>query len=701
VSVVPLLVQNGPAAHRRDSLLTHSVSRVNLIKTTANASSLGFRIRWALALGILLLVTWSVYLPSLTGPFVLDDAPNLRPLAVDSLAWEELRYALFTGNLNGLARSVSWLSLAITQFVAGTDPRPFRVENVLIHLINGLLLCWLAALLFAATDRPRAQANRRPTAPLAEITRQHWWAALLVAALWLLHPLQVSTVAYIVQRLVLLSAMFSLATAVCYLKGRLLMAAKPRAALFWMLIGFLIFLPLGLLSKENSVLIVPALLCVDWFVFKFQAPSGPARRTLISIVTLFLLLPIIAGLLIFASDAQQLFASYDGRDFDLSERLLTQLHALWLYLGLILFPIPGHMGLFHDGFAVQRSLDWPTMLMSASLLGLILAGIGLRWRAPLVGLGILWFFVWHGMESTVLPLELVFEHRNYLALFGPMLMLGVGLQFVSARLPTPRPSVVAAVALCTLLALNTASRAAVWGNIDRFAANEYVQHPESPRAAFMLLQRALDRSDFSAAQTLVAELQRRAPRYVWPLLVELLMRCNQEHAPTELLDRIFEQMRHGISRPGDIEQLREIKAQVDMGKCPVVEPETLRKLAAAMAENPRTHHYVTRIAALNLYAKLSAEGGDFQIARTATQDAIRLAATEGSPGWLKATMIAAADVASELPTYDQAVDFIKEVTRGHEQALHANRIAVQLRLNPPRSLPEPLESALSKSNERR
>ena len=97
---------------------------------------------------------------------------------------------------------------------------------------------------------------------------------------------------------------------------------------------------------------------------------------------------------------------------------MTQAHVIALYLKLFFVPIPGTMSLFHDNFPITHALDGTTVLLLVGYVAAIVGAFALRQRAPWIGFGILWFFACHLLESTLIPLELVFEHRNYLAILG-------------------------------------------------------------------------------------------------------------------------------------------------------------------------------------------------------------------------------------------------------------------------------------------
>ena len=125
------------------------------------------------------------------------------------------------------------------------------------------------------------------------------------------------------------------------------------------------------------------------------------------------------------------------------------------------------MSLFHDNFPIQRSLDLPTIALASGYLALIAAAFRLqRTRNAAIGFGILWFFLCHSLESTAVSLELVFEHRNYLAILGPAFVLILGMSRVLGTPKLQRIAPAAMLGLVALLALNTGARAFVWGNGD-------------------------------------------------------------------------------------------------------------------------------------------------------------------------------------------------------------------------------------------
>jgi len=140
------------------------------------------------ALGVLLL-----YYPALSGPFLLDDLDNIESAALDNLRWPELVRVATSNDSGALGRPLPVLSLALNHYLAGLDTTSYKVINLIMHLVNGLILyLLLVSLVSAATRNPLAKSNS------SSMDRRCVLIAGSVAFLWLIHPLQVSGVMYVV-----------------------------------------------------------------------------------------------------------------------------------------------------------------------------------------------------------------------------------------------------------------------------------------------------------------------------------------------------------------------------------------------------------------------------------------------------------------------------------------------------------------------
>jgi hypothetical protein len=446
-----------------------------------------------LLLGGALLVTVLLYWVGLHGPFLLDDLNNLGPLQqwlAGQATWQQ---AIF-GNHSGMfGRPVSMASLALSAWLGGFDPFAFKLGNLIAHLACGVL-GWQVL--------RRALAEDKRLAGSADLI------ATLLVALWLLHPLNVSTVLYPVQRMAQMSTLFVLASLWAYLDARRNLAAGEQGrALVGLFVLFPLLLFAGLLSKENAA-VAPALcLVLELAYFTARPRTG---RALPAFFGIFVALPavLLGALLVFRPG--RLLGGYVIRDFSLMERVLSEPRALIDYIGLLLFPRSPRLGLFTDDFTVSTGLLAPpsTLLAIIALLAITGLAIVVRKRAPSVFAGWLFFLVAHAVESTILPLELYFEHRNYLPAFGFWLAV-VGLcELLTRNLPfnvlSPRKlGLLVAGGFVLVFGFGTLGRAWVWQQPDMIIGQALKSHPGSLRANMASLDIAVARGDYVQSQAVL------------------------------------------------------------------------------------------------------------------------------------------------------------------------------------------------------
>lgn len=423
------------------------------------------------------LLTFAVYYPGLQGPFIFDDWPNLvqnEHLRIDNLNFASLQQAAYSTSSGDLKRPVSMLSFALNYYATGANPYFFKLTNVLIHLANGIGVFILTLLLLDAF-RQRMQPG---------LTQWHMrWASALIAAAWLLHPLNLTSVLYVVQRMASLASFFIICGLILYLWGRQRLQENKGGRLP-ILASFIVFTPLAALSKENGLLLPLFMFIIEFTVFRFKAPTSAARSFLKGLFAVSVILPLIGFVAYSAWRPEWLLNGYAMRDFTLTERLFTEARVLWFYLKMIVLPATREMAIYHDDIAISHGLFDPlTTLFSVIGIAALLGGAWLlRNRLPILFFGVLFFFAGHAMESTVLALEIAHEHRNYLPIYGILLPLFYYLLHPLSSPGTLRFRYFAAVFLIGLFAFNTASRAQNWSNLFDLSQYEVDNHPNSPRA---------------------------------------------------------------------------------------------------------------------------------------------------------------------------------------------------------------------------
>ncbi|MGR8919470.1 MAG: hypothetical protein ACU85V_07615, partial [Gammaproteobacteria bacterium] len=243
---------------------------------------------------------------------------------------------------------------------------------------------------------------------------------------------------------------------------------------------------------------------LEGFALWPQSPPA-ARRTMARAVLPALVLPLLAGAgFVVAEHAR--FLNYQFRDFTLGERLMSQPRALLDYLLGLLWPSEARLGFFHDDFRASRGwLEPPGTLLAAVLWGLALAWALTRRQgaaAPLAAAGLLLFLAGHAIEGTVFPLELYFEHRNYLPAAGAAVMVCAALAALASRAGA-LPALALGMALVLLSAGLTGARVGVWQDDERIVVTGRAHHPQSVRAASAMAGLRLEAGD---AESALAEL---------------------------------------------------------------------------------------------------------------------------------------------------------------------------------------------------
>jgi hypothetical protein len=418
-----------------------------------------------------------VYQRGLSGPFLFDDGPNIvdnSNLAIHDLNPDTLRQAAYSGFSGPLQRPLSMMSFAANYYATGLDPYYFKLTNLVIHLCNGVglfILTWLLLDFYRKRFEPGLSAAHAQ------------WISLAVAAAWLLHPFNLTSVLYIVQRMTSLAALFGIWGLVIFLWGRIRLY-QGKNGLLPMLASLLLFTPLAALSKETGALLPLLMLVAEATLFGFHAEKPAARRFLIGFYVLSVAIPATIALGYLATHTGWWLAGYKTRDFTLAERVMTEARVVWFYIWQILLPSTAQMGLYHDDIAISRGWFHPASTVPA-MLGMIalpvLAFIA-RKKAPIISFGVLFFLAGHVLESTIWPLEIAHEHRNYLPMYGILLMLFFYLLYPLKYINNLRLRQTVAVLLIGLFAFNTFSRAGKWANPQDLFQAEVEHHPDSALA---------------------------------------------------------------------------------------------------------------------------------------------------------------------------------------------------------------------------
>ncbi|MEW6218306.1 MAG: tetratricopeptide repeat protein [Thermodesulfobacteriota bacterium] len=444
------------------------------------------------AMALLVAITAGVYANSFHGPFTFDDADNIvenRALRIDSLSWTALARAASSGPSSH--RWLPNLTFALNYALGGDEVWGFHLGNLLVHLGAALLVFTLAWQILA-----RAQGSRSYPRPLA--------VALVAALLWSCHPLGTNAVTYIVQRMTSMATLFSLASLALWIQGR----DRGRAGWPWLTAAGLAWIA-ALASKENA-----AMLPVMIWGFELALPrTGYRPLDWRFFLALPLGLALLAGLGLLYTGGDPvsgILAGYELRSFTLVERLLTEARVVWHYLGLLVLPLPSRLTLAYDFPVSHDLLDPPSTL--AALLGLLVlvAAMVASWRRwPLVAFALFWLLGNLVIESTVLPLELVFEHRLYL----PMVLVAIAASAEASRLLHHRPRLLAGLAILVVVSLGmgTWQRNRVWASEETLWQDVVAKAPRLSRGYINLAKARSQAGQDAEAEALLRKALAQSP----------------------------------------------------------------------------------------------------------------------------------------------------------------------------------------------
>ena len=418
-----------------------------------------------------------LYANTFTSPWNLDDGPNIldnAPLHINNLMPETLRSTLFAQPFaeGHLYRPVANLSFALNWYMGRDNPLGYHLINTLIHLFAAFFLFKsIIFLLHSPSLKEYAEVDV-------------FFIALLSSTLWAINPVQTQAITYIVQRMASMAAMFFIFAIYNYIRARL---ARTRRQASIRLILCLLFFLLAMGCKENAITLIPSLLLLE-VLFFYQKNNRFSKITLTMLVTANLFFVLAAAYYIVDNNLLHfLTRSIGSRPFSLGERLLTEPAILLFYLSLLLYPSSSRLSIDHS-FPLSTSLFHPWTTLPALLFTAALLIFAARqWRKrPLLSLAILFFYINQLVESTIIPLELVFEHRNYLPSFFLFLPLAEGLRLAlnvcKAKSRVLYGSLLVILPLLlTSISLGTYSRNSVWATEESLWADAMSKAPDNAR----------------------------------------------------------------------------------------------------------------------------------------------------------------------------------------------------------------------------
>ncbi len=369
------------------------------------------KIRVWIAFTLLFFLILPIYSNTFHASWQFDDKPNIVNnfrLHIEDLMPATLWKTFFAhpGTGEKLYRPLPGLTFAINWYFGEDDTTGYHVINIITHTLNALFLYITILNLFSTPNLKKKYQDL-----------DAHFIALLSAALWAINPIQTQAVTYIVQRMASMAAMFYLLGIYFYLKGRLI-DERYQQVLFFTACFISYICALG--SKENAGMLPLSLVLIEIIFFRTLSLPQVKRKVLwaVLISSVVILFVFFGALYLKKNDSFSLFfISFSSkiRPFSIYERLITEPRIVIYYLTQIFYPVPSRLSIAHD-VAVSTSLINPWTTLPSILLVFCLIGIGISQirKRPFIAFGILFFFLNHIVESSIIPLELIFEHRNYL-----------------------------------------------------------------------------------------------------------------------------------------------------------------------------------------------------------------------------------------------------------------------------------------------
>lgn len=418
------------------------------------------------ACAALFIVSWLILGTGVGSGYLADDLSTVWPLR-DLRESPELFWDLVLNDRSGpLGRPLSTLTFALEQSLFAAEPELSRHVSIFVHLVNGAVLFALAKCLLESNG-----------------SRYAFAIAFIITTVWLVTPQKISSVLYIVQRMALLSTFFVLLAVLLYVKARL--SGRHGWRVLYS-IGCLICVCMAPFAKENGALAAPLIAATEIFALpKLQRSQWD--RSSKRFCSALLLLCVCAFVVYGVYEYQRSEVTYLTRNFDYLDRLMTAPAALVDYAQQFFLPAIDKMGLVYDDYPLGGPTHRPFHFwLGVCLLGLaaVMLASCLFWRSGgMLPYGLAVFIIGHSIESFYLPLELYYEHRNYLPSFGLALMIAPGVGYLlSARSRAKRWGLVLVAVYLTSLAASTLVLCTYWRSPEVLLQHHLTGHPRSARA---------------------------------------------------------------------------------------------------------------------------------------------------------------------------------------------------------------------------
>lgn len=438
------------------------------------------------ALAVIFVTGIALYGHTLQAPWYLDDVYAIleNPVVRDlDLATRRLL----------TPRGIPYWTFSLNHHLGGFDLAGFHAVNIAIHLLTSCLVFLILKRAF----------------PLFS------WLPLACALIFVAHPLQTQAVTYIVQRMTSLSALFLFLSLYFYLRAREAFHREGRLTAPDHLLFYLLALLAGAAaaySKENAAILPLLLILFD----RYFLPRSFGWRGLIAYVTPFLLvpswlafrmvlLPVSGGKELASLGSVQKLAAFDN--MSPLHYLFTEFSVLWIYIRLLFLPYGQTLDYSYPIINALFTIKNFIAFSGLSVLGAL--SYSLRNRQPLISIGIAWFFAALLVESSVIILDPIFEHRLYIPLFGFSLVIAGIAGYLKSNVAK-----LFLFSLIMIFSMTTFVRNNVWNNKIEFLESNLRSAPHSERVMLGLAVSYIDHDRIKEAEDLLHKAIETNPFYL-------------------------------------------------------------------------------------------------------------------------------------------------------------------------------------------
>ena len=364
------------------------------------------------------------------------------------------------------SRYFGLISLAINYKCNKLNQFGYHLVNILIHIINTILV-------YVLVKKILTIANNQ----LEERLKQG--ITIIVSLIFLVHPIQTQAVNYICQRFTSLAALFSIVSILFYLKFR--SSDKNRQLL---LIASLIACLLAFKTKENTATLPLIVAAID--ILFFTDLKYTKERLLIFLPYFAMMVIILLSFININESVEDIFsdmkaASHVTVALSRTQYFLTEQRVIVKYIGLLLFPANQSIDYYYP---FSKSLFEPkTFLASILVFVLIVCSIMISKKYPVISFGMLWFFIFLIVESSIIPItDPIFEHRIYLPSIGFITALVYSVFMLAIRIRRKNIALIIFTIIVIILSFSTYERNKTWKDESTLWQDAYTKFPLNERA---------------------------------------------------------------------------------------------------------------------------------------------------------------------------------------------------------------------------